>query len=113
MRLELRAEFFNVFNHTNFLLNNSNDVLNVLSIPTPTNSNGTKNAAFANARNCTLCINPFTGRLVGADGRVLKLSDLQNGRVSNDIQNSNWGGLGEPGSTDLARTIQLSVRFRW
>ncbi len=113
MRLELRAEFFNVFNHTNFLLNNSNDVTNVLSIPTPTNSDGTKNAAFASARSCTLCINPFTGFLVGADGRVLKLSDLQNGRVSSDIQNSNWGGLGEPGSTDIARTIQLSIRFRW
>jgi len=113
MRLELKADFFNVFNHTNFLLNNSNDVTNVLSIPTPTDSSGNKNPAFANARNCRVCINPFTGLLVGADGRALKLSDLQSGRVTQDIQNSNWGGLGEPGSTDIARTIQLSIRFRW
>jgi hypothetical protein len=103
MRLEFKADVFNIFNHTLFFLFNGNDVLSLL----PPSADP----------NCTLCLNAHTGRYIGSDGRVLKIQDLQNGRVSRDLLNPIFGaggpGLGDPVGTDLPRTIQLSVRFRW
>jgi hypothetical protein len=104
MRLELKADIFNIFNHTLFFLFNGNDVLSLMA---------------PNADpNCRICLNAHTGRYIGADGRVLKIQDLQSGRVSRDIQNAIFGpaggpGLGDPTGTDISRTVQLSVRFRW
>jgi hypothetical protein len=99
MRLEFKLDAFNIFNHTNFLGFNGNNDLNVLPISADSN--------------CRLCLNAQTGRYIGADGRVLTVQDLRNGRVSRDVQNGVFGGLGDPTSTDIARTLQLSVRFRW
>jgi Carboxypeptidase regulatory-like domain/TonB dependent receptor len=98
-RVQLKADFFNVFNHPNFLLNNGGDVLNALPISTDPN--------------CRSCLNAFTGRFIGSDGRVLHIQDLQSGIVSPDIANPIFAGLGDATTTDLSRTIQLSVRFRW
>jgi len=104
-RLEFKVDIFNIFNHTNFLLNNGNDTLNLL--PLGVDANGVA------IKNCRTCLDPYTGHYIGSDGRVLHLQDLQSGRVSKDLQNPIFGGLGDPSSTDSARTIQLSVRFRF
>lgn len=98
-RLELRADFFNVLNHTNFLLYNSNDVTSILPIGT--------------TADCTGCINPFTGQIIGTNGHVLHLSDLRHGRISPDLTNPIFGGLGDPAAADIPRQIQLSARIRW
>jgi hypothetical protein len=86
-------------------LNNTNDDLNIL--PLGLNADGTAD------RHCTLCLNAFTGQFIGSNGQPLKIQDLQKGRVSKDVQTPIFGGIGDPAATDLARTIQLSVRFRW
>ncbi len=116
-RVELKGDIFNVFNHPNFLLNNGGDVLNALAIPLPTTTdslgNTVANPAFATASTCTSCLNPFTGRYIGSNGRVLKLQDLQNGVVSKDIVNPIFAGLGDATTTDIPRTFQLSIRSRW
>ncbi|MGH9762905.1 MAG: hypothetical protein ACREDR_12670, partial [Blastocatellia bacterium] len=99
MRLEFKFDIFNLLNRPNFLLNNSNDDLNILPVSADPN--------------CTSCLNAHTGKFIGSDGRVLTIRDLQSGRVSKSFQAPIFGGIGDPSQTDLARTIQLSVRFRW
>jgi Carboxypeptidase regulatory-like domain/TonB dependent receptor len=95
MRLELKADVFNIFNHPLFLLYNTNDVLALM--------------APSADPNCRVCLNAFTGRYIGADGHALKIQDLQSGHVPKGI----FGGLGDPAGTDISRTVQLSLRFRW
>ncbi len=107
-RLEFKADFFNVLNHTNFLLFNSNDVLNLLPV-------GTLPSGAADP-NCTSCLNAFTGQYIGANGAPLTINDLRHGIANGDKRNllsPNWGGIGDPASADIPRQIQLSVRFRW
>jgi hypothetical protein len=116
LRLELRADFFNVFNHTNFLGFNGLDVLTNFAAPSLTIQDATGNPApnpNFNSR-CTSCLNPFTGQFVGAGGQALKIQDLQHGRVSpkTDLY-SVFNGLGDPAVADIARQIQLSVHMRW
>jgi Carboxypeptidase regulatory-like domain/TonB dependent receptor len=104
-RVELRADFFNIFNHTNFLLFNANDVLDLLSVSQP---------GSANFTTCTLCLDPFSGQYHGADGQPIKLAQLQRGRVSpKTALGSVFGGLGDPAVTDVARQMQLSLHVRW
>jgi hypothetical protein len=95
MRLELKADVFNIFNHSLFLLFNTNDVLALMAPSTDPN--------------CRVCLNAFTGRYIGADGQTLKIQDLQSGHAPKGI----FGGLGDPAGTDISRTVQLSARFRW
>ncbi|HYL99477.1 MAG TPA: TonB-dependent receptor, partial [Blastocatellia bacterium] len=106
MRLEFKVDVFNIFNRPNFLLNNTNDDLNIL----PLGIDRTTGLAISN---CTSCLNPVTGKFIGSDGRVLTINQLQSGRVSKDLQTPIFAGIGDPAQTDLARTIQLSIRFRW
>jgi len=92
------ADIFNIFNHTLFLLFNKDDALSLMAPSTDPNCRG--------------CLNAFTGRYIGTDGRVLKIQDLQNGRVRRDIQNVLFAsaagqGLGDPANTDITRTVQL------
>jgi len=105
MRLEFKVDVFNIFNRPNFLLNNTNDDLNIL--PVGLRADGTADP------NCTSCLNAFTGKYIGANGQPLRIQDLQKGRVSKSLQAPVFGGIGDPAATDIARTIQLSVRFRW
>jgi hypothetical protein len=98
MRLELKVDFFNIFNRANFLLFNGHPNLNELPISTNPD--------------CRLCLNATNGRYIGADGRVLKLQDLQQG-FSRDLKSKVFGTVGNPTATDLPRTIQISGRFRW
>ena len=72
-----------------------------------------RNAGHGDAYYRFVCLNAFTGRYIGSDGRQLKIQDLQNGRVNRDLLTPIFGpaggpGLGDPTSTDITRTIQLS-----
>ena len=106
MRVELRADFFNLLNRANFQLFNTNDVLDVLSVPKLSSSP-------TNFQNCRSCINPLTGFYIGSSGEVLHLRDLQHGKVSKDLTNPTFALIGNPASTDIPRQIQLSIRVRF
>ncbi|HEV3041157.1 MAG TPA: TonB-dependent receptor [Candidatus Angelobacter sp.] len=105
--VELRADAFNILNHANFQSYNSNDVLNALSFSA--NGAGIPNGNFFT---CTSCVRP-NGTLVGSNGQVLHLTDLQRGRVSPDLLNPIFGGLGDPATADIPRTFQLSFHVRF
>ena len=117
--VELRADAFNVLNHTNFQSYNSNDVLNALAFsatrdPDPMNpgqflKSQTPNADFFT---CSGCVRP-NGTLIGTGGQLLHLADLQHGRVSPNLLNPVFGGLGDPATADIPRTFQLSFDVRF
>lgn len=98
MRFEFKVDIFNVLNRANFLLFNGNPNLSQLPISTDPN--------------CRVCLNATNGRYIGASGETLTLSDLQNGYTA-PLKAGQFGALGNPSTTDLPRTIQLSGRFRW
>lgn len=99
MRLELKVDIFNILNQTNFLLFNNLDTLNNFSISADPN--------------CRSCLNAHTGRYIGSDGRVLHIQDLQHGRVSPDVLNPIFAGIGDPAIADIPRTFQIAIRFKF
>jgi hypothetical protein len=118
VKIELRADFFNVFNRTNFLGFNGLDALNGFSIPslttTDANGNTIPNPGFNSS--CAGCLNPFTGQFVGSSGQILHLRDLQRGLVSpkkNLYSVFGPAGIGDPIAADIARQIQLTLHVRW
>jgi hypothetical protein len=118
VKVELRADFFNVFNHTNFLGFNGLDTLNGFAIPSLTTTdalgNTIPNPGFTST--CMGCLNPFTGQFVGSSGRILHLGDLQHGLVSpkNNLYSAfGPAGIGDPTVADIARQIQLTLHVRW
>src|SRR5260370_7505226 len=72
-RLELKLDVFNVFNHALFILNNSNDALTFLALPTlqvpvdPNNPNGPQ-MANPNFNSAASAINPFTALYLDPNG---------------------------------------------
>jgi hypothetical protein len=108
IKLELRFDAFNVFNHSNLLAYNSNNILEVM---TPSVTNPGSSAAVVNPDFfiCTACMRP-NGTYVGSNSKVLHLSDLQHG---NKIGGSVFNGLGNPGSDDSQRRLQLSFHVRF
>jgi Carboxypeptidase regulatory-like domain/TonB dependent receptor len=105
---ELRADAFNIFNHTNFQGFNSNDVLAVLGLSLDSVTHAPKSDFFT----CRSCMRP-DGTYVGASGQVLHLSDLQHGKVSKDLIKPVFGGIGDPATADIPRTLQLSFHVRF
>jgi hypothetical protein len=100
-RLELKLDVFNVFNHALFILNNANDSLTFLALPSLTAKNF----------NCPAsCINPFTGLYLGANGTPLNIKDFQRASFN---ASQNFAGLGGPSATVTPRIMQLAIRFRW
>jgi len=99
LRVELRADFFNLFNHPNFIGFNGVDTLNAIPL--------------SKDPNCRSCLNAQTGFYIGSSGRALKLQDLRHGRVSRDLQNPEFAGLGDPTADVGPRQIQLVVRIHW
>ena len=109
--VELKMDVFNVFNHPMFIANDSNDVLNILSVP-PLTVGGAANPDF----NCTAaCLNPFTGLYLGRDGAPLTLKAFQSGRVDKNLNPNatNFLGIGNPAADVTPRIMQLAIRFRW
>src|SRR5258708_10613419 len=109
MRLELKFDAFNVFNHPGFILNNSNDALSgIINLPALT-ANGATNPNF----NCTAgCINPFSGLYLGNNGAPLNISNFRSGRVDKNFLNPNFAGLGNPSATITPPKLQLPSRLR-
>jgi hypothetical protein len=114
IRVEFRADLFNVANHTNFWLFNGADVLSTMAPCAPRDAMGNIIGAFRHCAGTGIAgLDMFNGLYYGTNGQVLTLSDLQHGRVSNDLTNPVFNGLGDPGGADIPRQGQLSVKVTW
>jgi Carboxypeptidase regulatory-like domain/TonB dependent receptor len=109
MRVELKMDIFNVFNHPNFIGNDVNDSTSALGLP-----------KLGPGFNCTAsCLNPYTGLYLGANGQPLTLSVFRSGRPDKDLAKTNFASLGDPAATALGtsaganRVIQLALRLRF
>lgn len=113
IKLELRFDAFNVFNHANFISNNTNDALNVMF---PSGNNlGTPGATLnPDFFTCVGCMRP-NGTYVGQNGQTLKISDLQKGGGIGWSPFFSGGntGIGSPGADDAPRKLQLSFHVRF
>jgi carboxypeptidase family protein/TonB-dependent receptor-like protein len=119
MRVELKLDVFNIFNHPNFIGNDSNDTINALHIASLVSTNAAGVSTGTNAGfNCAAsCVNPFTGLYLGANGAPLTLGVFRSGRPDKNLAATNWASLGDPAVTTapgaLNRIIQLALRIRW
>jgi hypothetical protein len=119
MRLEFKLDVFNVFNHTNFIGNDSNDTVNALPIPSLVShdANGISTGTNAGFNCAASCVNPFNGLYLGANGAPLTLAVFKSGRPVKNLLDPQWSGLGNPASDTapgaLNRVIQFAVRIRW
>lgn len=122
MRVELKMDVFNVFNHPNFIANDSNDTVNGLPLPSLVHINPATGiqTGIDNNFNCTAsCLSPFSGLYLGANSAPLTLSVFRAGRPDKNLRAPNFNGLGDPAATALGtsaganRIIQLALRIRW
>jgi hypothetical protein len=109
-KLILKADAFNILNHTNFLGFNGNDVMNVLPVM---------------PHGCTRCIDASNGLMIGGNGQPLTLQTLRSGVPDANLLAPNWAplganglpvpvvGIGDPTSADIPRQIQLAVKITW
>jgi hypothetical protein len=104
VRLELQADALNLFNHSNWQGFNAFNVLSVMPLGSST---------------CVSCMRP-NGTYVGSTGQVLHLSDITHGKVSSNLLNPAFGGvgpplfdIGDPSSVDGSRLFQLSFHVRF
>jgi hypothetical protein len=113
IKVEVRFDAFNIFNHSNLNSYNTNDVLTAMGLSVTTDASGNITGPAPNFFNCTGCQRP-NGTFVGNGGQVLHLSDVQHGRA---IASSPFNGLGDPGADDLLsvgpRKLQLSFHVRF
>jgi hypothetical protein len=104
VKLELRFDAFNVFNHSNWQSFNSNDDTNTMGLDvSPT--------MFT----CTSCMRP-DGTFVGSNGKTLHISDLTKGKISKNLLSpatSIFNLLGDPATDDSPRKLQLSFHVRF
>ena len=107
MSLELRADAFNVLNHSNWQGFNGGDATSALAL----SLTGT-GAPASDFFTCTSCMRP-SGIFVGNGGQLMHLSDLQHGKLSPNLLKPIFGGIGDPTAVDIARTFQLSLHFRF
>jgi len=115
-RVELKLDIFNIFNHNLFILNNANDALNFIALPSLTTTDTSGNTIVNPNFNCTsACINPFTGLYLGRNGDALTLAAFKSGRVDKNLNPNvtNFVGLGDPAGVVTPRILQLAIRFRW
>jgi hypothetical protein len=111
VKVEFRFDAFNVLNHANWQGFNGNDTTNAMtaSVSHPGKANAAVNSDFFT---CTSCMRP-SGIFVGSNGQTLHLSDLQKGKISSQLLNPIFAGLGDPASADIPRTLQLSFHVRF
>jgi hypothetical protein len=116
VKLELRFDAFNDFNHSNWGSFNSNDVLSVLGPSVTRDADGNITGVAPDFFSCNTCMRP-NGTYAGNNGQILHLSDLQKGKVSPDLTNPVFGGLGDPAADDPLgigpRKLQLSFHVRF
>jgi hypothetical protein len=112
--VELRADLFNFANHTNFWSFNNAPILSNLP---PCGSFNAAQTLFTATPGCTggagLDVTTAQGLYYGTNGKVLKLSDLQHGRVSHDLNNPIFNGVGEPAAADIPRQAQFSIHVNF
>jgi len=111
IRLELRFDAFNIFNHSNWTSFNTNDVLTALA-PSVTNPGSAAAVVNSDFFNCLGCMRP-NGTYVGNNGQLLHLSDLQHGKMSPNLLAGVFNGLGDPALVDASRRLQLSFHVRF
>lgn len=112
VKVEFRFDAFNVFNHTNFISYNSNDVLTAMGFSLLTDASGNIIGPGPNFFTCNSCQRP-NGTFVGSTGQILHLSDLQHGKVSANVTKPLFAGLGDPAADDSPRKLQLSFHVRF
>lgn len=106
--VELQADAFNVLNHSNWNTFNGNNITALL----PFGALNPAAPAGTGFFNCLQCMRP-NGTLVGSNGQALNIANLTNGKFDKDLRNPNFGGIGDPSSSDIARTFQLSFHVRF
>jgi hypothetical protein len=115
MRLEFKLDVFNIFNHTNFIANDSNDSISALTTPLLGPNFNCADPTTKSCRNGYL--NPYTGLYIGANGAPLTLGVFRSGRPDKNLAKTNWVSLGDPASDTapgaLNRVIQVAVRIRF
>jgi hypothetical protein len=97
VRVELQADALNLFNHTNYQGFNGLNVLSLLGL---------------GPAGCVSCMRP-DGTYAGKSGQILHLSDITHGRVSSNLLDPEFGGIGDPSSADGSRLFQLSFHVRF
>jgi hypothetical protein len=97
VRVELQADALNIFNHANYQGFNAFNVLSILPLGSTT---------------CTSCMRP-NGTYVGKGGQLLHLSDVTHGRISSNLLDPEFGGIGDPSAVDGSRLFQLSFHVRF
>jgi outer membrane receptor protein involved in Fe transport len=123
VKIELRFDAFNVFNHANWGSFNSNDVLATMGLSVVRDPNG---SIISTAPDFFTCGSPAgggcerpDGTFVGNNGQTLRLSDLQHGKISSNLLAGNqiFNGLGDPAAVDVngigPRKLQLSFHVRF
>jgi len=118
VKIELRFDAFNVFNHSNWGSFNSNDVLTTMGLSRNVDANGNITGPAPDFFTCSGCQRP-NGTFVGINGQLLHLADLQNGKVSKSLLGGQqiFNGLGDPAAVDVngigPRKLQLSFHVRF
>ena len=118
VRLELRADAFNVLNHTNFQGFNANNVTSALGFSLARDAHGNVTGLNPDFFTCTICQRP-NGTIVGSGGQLLNAANIVNGKISPDLLNPIFGpagavdGIGDPTTADIPRTFQLSFHVRF
>ena len=118
VKIELRFDAFNVFNHSNWGSFNSNDVLETMVLSTHQDPSGNFNIPNADFFTCTGCERP-NGTFVGINNQTLHLADLQSGKISKSLLPGQqiFNGLGDPAAVDVngigPRKLQLSFHVRF
>ena len=108
MSFEIRADAFNIFNHSNWNTFNGNNITALL----PFGALDPAAPAGTGFFDCLTCMRP-NGTLVGSGGQVLNISNLTKGKFDSNLRNPTFGGIGDPSSTDIPRTLQFSFHFRF
>jgi len=114
VKIELRFDAFNIFNHSNWSSFNTNDVLAALPLSLDPNTFAPNPDFFT----CLGCERP-NGTFVGTNGQTLHIADLRSGKISKSLLPGQqiFNGLGDPGADDInaigPRKLQLSFHVRF
>jgi hypothetical protein len=99
VRIELQADALNLLNHANYQGFNAFNALSLLQL---------------GPAGCVSCMRP-NGTYAGSGGQTLHLSDITHGRISSNLLDPVFGGIGDPSTVDnnAGRQFQLSFHVRF